>query len=1019
MLFRHLSISGLGPFGGSHDIDFDALTSDGLFLLEGPTGSGKSSLIDAIVFALYDSVAGKDSDDSRIRSTHADPMSPSRVRLVFTVDSGTYTVTRTPRWNRPKTRGTGTTTVNATATLIRLSEQAVEEQDWENGQEIATGSRNVGIELTNILHLTREQFVQTVVLPQGQFATFLRLKSDERSAILETLFATGDYRKMTDMLRSEAAQAQKSVDSARTELDHALKIWLSNEGVSPWSERVNDLHGRIIDHTDREVLEVLAEANEELQRLAENSTARAETLRIAEEKANADLDAARALNKAISERTALAERLAILDADEERITALRSALDMHEKASFPARIYQRKQQASAELNEALTVAPEALHMTTKNVTDSGELSAMLTQAVSELIADLDRQLSVSDAEIGRLDPIVAVEAGLPERRKNLDTVVAELSTLQTTAKELKGSIAALPSQREALSTQLRDARDAANKISNIEAQMELLVQVDRVLSDYEAAATALEKAEQAHRSNLDKATQSFADFGRLSALRFQSLATELADQLIDGKPCQVCGSVEHPAPAGRTGTRVTREEVEAAQRNYDRARTAVEKSAVKLEATKTTRIELAKQLGDMTRSQYEAELEELAAQLAVARRAGAEVTVLEAEITQLTQREHEAQQTLSEAQAEIATHTTTIEHLTKQIVADDKLVENARGESDSVQKRLAELNAHRDLLRTERTRTLSIAHLLEAVVDLQEQLAEALLNVNMSLDTVLQAVMPDSDYQAAKQVVANFDSEHAKIEGALENPEIVAAINKEQRDLEPLELTLENARMERQEADRRAFQAVNSAQHAIRDYEAVAQSFDQWTHEAVQAGPVVRLAQLANADAASLTKVSLPNWVLLKRFEIVIARANEYLLEFSRGRFELRRAAESNREKRTGLGLEVIDHAGGPHGDEIRQTGTLSGGETFFTSLSLALALAEVVQEENGGVRIETLMIDEGFGTLSQDVLDVVMDTLKALTVRGRRVGVISHVEELKMRIQNRVSIKPSPRGGSTITVVS
>lgn len=1019
MLFRHLSISGLGPFGGSHDIDFDALTSDGLFLLEGPTGSGKSSLIDAIVFALYAAVAGKDSDESRIRSTHADPMTASRVRLVFTVESGTYTVIRTPRWERPKTRGTGSTVVNATATLIRLSEQAVEAEDWENGQEIASGPRDVGIELSSILQLTREQFIQTVVLPQGQFATFLRLKSDERSAVLETLFATGDYRTFTETLRVEASQAQKAVSAARIGLDQALGIWLSNDGVIPWSEQVTELRERILDETDRDILTVLSEASKALTKEADERVAGAAELQALETQANAELDSARAINKAIADRATLLTRLAMLDEDAERITALREQIEFHERASYPARIYQQTQNAISALEKLLANAPTGIREIAEETADSIEYPHALKSVISEVIGALEARLSDLDMQAGRLAPLAVVEAELPQRRQEHEDANKELLRRQKQVAELAAAISEFPAKHESLSAELKGAQTTASEVGAIEAQLAALAATERLLREFEEAEKKLRKADASHRDNLASAAEQQELFRTLSSLRFQSLATELADQLVDGEPCQVCGSTDHPAPADNSDAHVSRDDVEAAQEAFNNARTAAEESALALQAAKTSHAGFAKQLGDTTRSSLEADAERVRKQLDTAKQACLDVTALEASIAQLTAREAAAHEELASNKTAIAKQVATIEHLAKQIADDEKAVAVARAESASVAEKLTQLNVERRDTRAEREQVQSISAHIETVVGSQAQLSEALTNADMTLDEVLLAVKTDDEYAAAKAAVTSFDNEHSKIEGALENPDIIAAASQESRDLEPLEFAVHKARTTRQEADQRAVLATDSAKRATRDQQAVERAFASWAKEITDAGPIVRLAQLANADAASLSKVSLPNWVLLKRFEIVLSRANEYLLEFSRGRYELRRAHESSREKRTGLGLEVIDHVGGPNGDEIRQPGTLSGGETFFTSLSLALALAEVVQEENGGVRIETLLIDEGFGTLSHDVLDVVMDTLTSLAARGRRVGVISHVEELKSVIHNRVSIKPAPRGGSSITVVS
>lgn len=235
MQFIRLEFAALGPYPGKHVIDFAALSEQGLFLLEGPTGSGKSSIIDAIVFALYGNVAGEGSDKARIRSTYADSNTSTYVDLVFAVSSGTYRIRRSPRWERAKKRGTGTTVTNEKAALWRLSETAVDEERWDDGEPIASRPSDVGKEMAPILGLNREQFVKTVVLPQGQFAQFLQLKSEQRSALLETLFDTTSFRAFADELAAQAKGERAAIETAREASVNAFHAWLGIDGL-PESE---------------------------------------------------------------------------------------------------------------------------------------------------------------------------------------------------------------------------------------------------------------------------------------------------------------------------------------------------------------------------------------------------------------------------------------------------------------------------------------------------------------------------------------------------------------------------------------------------------------------------------------------------------------------------------------------------------------------------------------------------------------------------------------------------------------
>ncbi|XCB30699.1 SbcC/MukB-like Walker B domain-containing protein [Arcanobacterium hippocoleae] len=253
----------------------------------------------------------------------------------------------------------------------------------------------------------------------------------------------------------------------------------------------------------------------------------------------------------------------------------------------------------------------------------------------------------------------------------------------------------------------------------------------------------------------------------------------------------------------------------------------------------------------------------------------------------------------------------------------------------------------------------------------------------------------------------------------LSDPSLAAAAGKPKPNVAARKETLAELVSERKKSADKAAASRQFKTDSARLYPSILTAAKAWHLTIEKSAKIVRLADLANAADSQNSRIPLDMWVLLRRFEMVVARANSHLSEISNGRYELIRSEESGRVKKTGLGLNIIDRDGSPLGDTARPTTSLSGGETFYTSLALALALAEVVQEETGGVRIETLIIDEGFGTLSAGIRELVMQTLRTLQRNGRKIGIVSHVPELKQLVANRIAISPMESGESILKVIS
>ncbi|MFC5280844.1 SMC family ATPase [Arcanobacterium canis] len=1026
MKLLRLEFCGIGPFGGHQVIDFTSLTSDGLFLLEGPTGSGKSTIIDAVVYALYGDVASNDSTKERVRSSHALSDVESYIDLVFEVASGIYRVRRTPPWQRPKARGTGYTTVNSSAQLWRMSQAAVDEGHWQTGQALAAKARETGEELKAILGLTREQFVQTVVLPQGKFAQFLRLKSQERSELLESLFGTADYQKLADKLAKDSRMARSAVDEARRRFITSVETWRGNAGVQEWTHHVGTLLEQIVDETDESVLNVMADVEAELSTQYEEAKTVCEKLTEDETAARAYLAQATALRSLLLERSQLLERRDDLDQRRPVIDKFRSQIAAHQRAVVPANRLDEVTTTQKDVQKARQTCYEAWDNTSradlaaKFDSASGNVDTLIELAQSAL-SESEKCLQSLDAQFGSAQQIVQLEDSVPvlvAKRQQAEIEREQALDDLDVARRKKES---LPQLLEKLTSKRTQIHTITETIPQLEARVAELVTLDQIAHEVlELRRTESEDKKDAS-ATLAAVTAAIEDEAKITAEWIGSSAAQIAQHLHDHSPCPVCGSLEHPDPAPASAVKATLDQVQAASDRTQEARTRSDQARSRLVATRTKLNEMVKRLGNETVDTIADSLKKTQDALDDACRAKASADRIEEQISKIHQDSDTLAQTISVQEALIASTSERIAGVSEQINSHKERIQEALAAHNAKDARslMSLLRSERDKYSLANSTTQELLTLASHLLSSQRRAEQALQEAKMSANEVTEAILSAHVLTDFTEQVASFEQEDAKILGRLESEDLAQLDGSEDPQVELAQEAFDRTHAQLIASNERAVEAKRNLCDAHAHLMKAQKAHAQWATEAQKAGPIVRLSHLANADdESSRIKIPLGVWVLLRRFEVVVERANEHLAIFSRGRYELIRVDEGEKGRKLGLGIAVIDHEGSEGGDVQRAPSSLSGGETFFTSLALALALAEVVQEENGGVHIDTLMIDEGFGTLSADVRDVVMQTLTQLTDDGRTVGIVSHVEDLKSMIPQRVTVIPSERG-STLRQIS
>ncbi|WP_200261690.1 SMC family ATPase [Streptomyces sp. HSG2] len=991
MRLHRLEITAFGPFGGHQTVDFDSLSAAGLFLLHGPTGAGKTSVLDAVCHALYGSPPGarQGHQAAHLRSDHAAPGVRTEVRLELTVAGRRLEITRRPPWERRKTRGSGTT-VDKAQTWLR-------EYDAEAGRwrDLSRSHQEVGEEVVSLLGMSRDQFCQVVLLPQGDFARFLRSDAEARGKLLGRLFDTGRFadveRHLVDLRRAAEGRVTEG-DTALIADAHRMRqaaggaMWLPE--LSPGDPGLAEeiLAAAAIARTT--LRERLAVARSRL-RIAEAAEASAEReLALVRERHRLQGEYAHARERAEK----LAERAEAYHEDQRRLERAHQAGTVRPALAL---------RATAEAEHRRAAAAEADART--------RLPARYAEADAASLAAAARRTA---EELGALDAARRAEDRLAEllvERADLDRAEDADHALLT---ETRDRLAGWSKRHESLLRRVDTAREAADRVDRLADRSEdtlirltAAVRRDELAVECEALARAAldsaERASEAKRHWLD-----------LKERRLEGIAAELAATLAPGCPCPVCGAAEHPAPAPRGTGHVDRAGEEAALSAHQAAEDRHVADRRRLALLREELASASATAGDAPRERLAAEAEELRALLARTRDEAADLPSAREETLRSERRREQHEAGLREVALRSASRSARRERLEQERAVLEEELARARGEAESVSARASRLETSVGWLSEAAESTRVAEEAAERLKDADAGLADAAYRAGFDTPgDVVGALLDDADRRVLRDRSEEWRREEAAVRLVLTDE--ATALAASHPPVDPAEAELGAAR-----ARRRAREAA-SAHDAADRCRAELDTLSARASEAVRAlaplrrehDRVARVASLvAGTSADNVRRMRLETYVLAARLEQVAAAAGARLLRMSAGRYTLVHSDDRTGRGRSGLGLRVVDAWTGRE----RDTSTLSGGETFFASLSLALGLADVVTDEAGGVRLDTLFIDEGFGSLDEETLDEVLDVLDSLRERDRSVGIVSHVPDLRRRVHARLEVVKG-RSGSEL----
>ncbi|WP_328954019.1 SMC family ATPase [Kitasatospora purpeofusca] len=1050
MRLHRLTVTAFGPFAGAETVDFDALAAGGLFLLRGATGAGKSSVLDAVCYALYGEVPGT-RRANRLRSDHAELDRLTEVRLELTLGGRRLEIIRIPEQPRPKKVGTGMTVERAQTLLREWSADGAGTGEGGPGwRAVSKSHQEAGEEIHRLIGMSRDQFCQVVLLPQGDFARFLRADSEERGKLLRRLFDTERFQSVEAWLAEQRRAHEAAVQTGRRRLrDLASK---AEQAAGPGAEPAEGLAAAEDEAApsaaaDAELTTgvlgwaaVLRGGAAEQLAVAGAALAGAEethrAAQLAREAAEQRADRQERHRQAVREAARLAEDEPARAADRRRLTAAQAAVGVESVLHLRERAAAAYRQAREEEHRHRAVLAEVATSRTgrellggsdrpdggghgdggehRDGSEHGDGPAgdgrALAHAEAEELAGAERRLR---AEIVRLEAAGADERQCAELAGARTALTADLRRAEDLAEEAGEWLAEFDARHAALKEEESTAREAAALVERLDARRaELTARLSaaRARDALDGEVGRAGPRALALRAEALDARQYGLD---LRERRLAGMAAELASGLSAGEPCRVCGSAEHPAPARPVGEPVRAEDEERARRAQTAAEQAADAAERELAGLRVRRAAAAGAAGEEAADALAGVLGGLGAEHREAVRVAERLGAVGRAIERLTEEQTARRTALSDARersAELAAQARALHAEQEKLSAR---VAAARGDAPSVAARAAALDrlasAVAALAGAARAAT-EAAHQLKQADD---ELAEAAVAAGFaSAQDAVAVLLPRAERDRLEQRIDRHRAELAAVERRLAEPELAAAAALPPADLPGARSGLGAA------TDR--LRAAHAARDAARlRCEALAAIGRQLAELARSLAPELaryaRISRLAALAAGTSTdnrlRMRLESYVLAARLEQVAAAASDRLVRMSGGRYTLVHSDDrGGGNKRSGLALRVVDAWTGTE----RDTATLSGGESFFASLALALGLADVVTDEAGGMPLDTLFIDEGFGSLDEHTLEEVMDVLDGLRERDRAVGIVSHVADLRSRIPAQLLVRKG-RHGSTL----
>ncbi|MGB1238228.1 MAG: AAA family ATPase [Pseudomonadales bacterium] len=1014
-----LSITAFGPFAGTECVDFTALGEQPLFLINGVTGAGKTTLLDAICFALYGKTTGDEREAAQMRCDHAAAATGTVVEFSFSIHAKAYWIKRSPEQLRPKAKGEGYTRSGASAELWTLDAQG-EPGELIVSQKVTEASR----EIERITGLNVDQFRQVMILPQGKFRQLLLADSKDREAIFGQLFSTQIYKRIENQLRDQALALKREVG------------------------RRGDLVQGLLEATELADRDELDKALADLVTAVEQAASERGLLEAQLRTAQRAFEEGKVLSSAFDQVAKLERERAALKTQQGDIAAVKLQLLRAEQAQEIEHPYLQYSAVKAQLPQL----QQALEKGRAELAAAEQQLTLATQAQSEIPA-LRQQLDTAKANsiayakhresAAQLDSAQQVLEG---RQSEYKQAVEQHAQLTAHWQSLDDECRQLDSQIQARLQRLEGYQDLALQDASLQRRGHDLAAIIAQQENVQLQAHKLSEAKVAGQRSAQLFQQAQTRSQQIELQWHQSHVMRLAAQLEHNSPCPVCGATDHPNPASGQGEVISQEQLEQSKREAERASeelTAQREAYGGLQAQyKSVQQQLSELITGFVDNYRISDAFDSAEQGQWLSTAQHELQRRQAEFQQL-QVEHSAAQKQREARAALAEQTKqALQQANDASTQCDKALSLAKAQREQVAAQLPEafqspgaLDKAIEIARqSQRELDSQIAHLSETYTQAQAAVSAAKATVEAQVDELarietqlqglgtrwsevlkesffktelefLQARMQSDALLSLREKLQHFEQQWKHNEGAMEAAKAAVA-DAEMVDISALEQQLDQVAVARKCAETQWQQLHQREQGLLATKKKIDEVEARSAELEAKYKVVGTLSDVANGQTGD--KLSLQRFVLSALLDDVLVDASARLQVMSKGRYQLLRKEERAKgNKASGLELEVDDAYTGKQ----RSVATLSGGESFMAALSLALGLSAVVQAYAGGIALDTLFIDEGFGSLDAESLELAVRTLVDLQRSGRTIGVISHVSELKEQMPLRIDIRSDHRG--------